>query len=198
MQEIVVATSNVGKIREINDFFTFFSLPFCAVAFSEKIPPFDIDENGIDFKENALIKAHAVSNHISDMWILADDSGISVPVLGGEPGLYSARYAGIGATDSQNRAKLIERLQENNITQTPAYYTAALALVKGGQNYVVHGWLHGNVISEERGTGGFGYDPLFIPEGFTQTLGELPLEVKISLSHRSRALELMMSVFKTL
>jgi len=125
-----------------------------------------------------------------DYIVIADDSGISVPALGGEPGIYSARYAGEDASDRDNLYKLIDTLKARAIKRTPAYYTAAIAIVSAKGEYVVHGWMHGEVIRQARGEKGFGYDPMFIPEGYDQTLGELDDEVKKTISHRSKALEL--------
>jgi XTP/dITP diphosphohydrolase len=122
--------------------------------------------------------------------VISDDSGISVPALGGEPGIYSARYAGEDASDKENLRKLIDTLKSRGIKRTPAYYTAAIAIVSARGKYVVHGWMYGEVIAKARGEKGFGYDPMFIPEGYDQTLGELEDTVKKSISHRNKALEL--------
>ena len=130
--------------------------------------------------------------------VLSDDSGISVPLLGGEPGIYSARYAGVGATSKENLNKLIETLKEKGIHKTPAFYTAAIALVCAKGEFCVHGWMHGEAIAEAKGHNGFGYDPMFIPCGYDKTLGELDESVKKAFSHRARALELAHIIIKTL
>ena len=124
------------------------------------------------------------------MVVLADDSGISVDALNGEPGIYSARYAGEGASDKENLYKLIEELQKRGLKSSPAHYTAAMALVSRHGEQTVHGWMYGEVITTPRGENGFGYDPIFIPEGYDKTLGELQSDVKKELSHRSKALRL--------
>jgi len=129
-------------------------------------------------------------NSSIDYLVIADDSGISLPVLGGSPGIYSARYAGENATDKENLYKLIEAVKEKGLKSTPAYYTAAIAIVSKYGEYVVHGWMHGDVIDEARGEKGFGYDPMFIPKGYTLTLGELNDDVKSRISHRGKALAL--------
>ncbi len=121
--------------------------------------------------------------------VISDDSGISVPLLKGEPGIYSARYAGEDATAQENLEKLIKEVGKLT-DRTPAYYTAAIAIVSRYGEYVVHGWMHGDVITEARGSNGFGYDPIFIPEGYDKTLAELDNKVKASISHRVKALEL--------
>ena len=119
-------------------------------------------------------------------------------MLGGEPGIYSARYAGIEANAEQNLEKLIKTLKEKNLTRTPAHYTAAIALVCDAGAFCVHGWMYGHVIDEKRGDHGFGYDPIFEPLGYNKTLGELDAEVKEQFSHRARALQHAKKILKTL
>lgn len=185
--KIVLATSNKGKLREFKQ--------MCAVdviAFSEILGDLEIVEDADTFKGNALIKARTIYEKLGSeaYLVISDDSGISVPLLGGEPGIYSARYAGKGSSDKENLYKLIEAVKEKNVEKTPAYYTAAIAIVSHYGEYVVHGWMHGDVIVQAQGEKGFGYDPMFIPAGYEQTLGELDDEVKKSISHRGKALEL--------
>lgn len=173
---------------------------FDVFSFEEVMEPFEIIEDGSSFKENALIKARSVYERLDDKdaIVLSDDSGISVDALGGEPGIYSARYAGEGATSLQNLDKLISVLKQNNLKSTPAFYTAAIALVYKGNEFCVHGWMHGNVIDEKKGENGFGYDPIFIPLGYDKTLGELDDGIKEDISHRSKALELAKIILKIL
>ena len=182
---IVLASSNKGKIKEIKKYFG-----EDVVAFSDLIEPFEIIEDGDSFKENAIIKATKIYEKLPNNIIIADDSGISVPVLGGIPGIYSARFAGSGASDKDNLNKLIEELKNNNIQKTPAYYTSAIAIASPYGVFTTHGFMYGDVIDEARGDNGFGYDPMFIPQGFDKTLGELDDEVKKSISHRTKALNL--------
>ena len=115
-----------------------------------------------------------------DVIVISDDSGITVPELNNEPGIYSARYAGENSSDKQNNAKLIENLNKKNIEKTEAYYTACIAIIYKDEIYTVHGWMHGNVINKELGEGGFGYDPMFIANGFDKTLGELGYETVLT------------------
>ena len=184
--QLVLASGNKGKLREFRDM-----LGGDIVPFGELMEPFEIVEDGETFAANALIKARAINARLQeDAIVIADDSGISVPALGGEPGIYSARYAGEEATDKENLHKLIDTLRAAGIDRTPAYYTAAIAIVSAQGEYVVHGWMHGEVIAEARGERGFGYDPMFIPEGYEQTLGELDESVKHTFSHRGKALAL--------
>ena len=192
--QLVLASSNKGKVKEFTQMCEGEIIPF-----SELIEPFEIIEDGSTFAQNALIKARTIFEKLGDDYlVIADDSGISVPLLGGEPGIYSARYAGEGASDRENLEKLIEKLKEKGVKHTPAHYTAAIAIVSKYGEYVVHGWMHGEVIDEKRGDKGFGYDPIFIPEGYTQTLGELDQEIKSEISHRGKALRMAKPVIKML
>ncbi len=184
--KMVLATGNKGKLREFRN--------MCkneVVPFSDLLGAFDIVEDGETFAQNALIKARTIYEKLgSDYIVIADDSGISLPVLGGEPGIYSARYAGEDATDKENLFKLVDAVKAKGLKETPAYYTAAIAIVSKYGEYVVHGWMHGKVIDEVRGEKGFGYDPAFIPDGYDRTLGELDDDVKSAISHRGKALAL--------
>lgn len=197
--KIVLASSNKGKIEEIKKL-----LPDHEVtAYSDITGWFEIVEDGDSFKKNAVIKVKAVNDKLKSMGekgyiVIADDSGITVPVLNNEPGIYSARYAGEDATDGQNNQKLIEKLKVTGVKETEAYYTACLAICYNGNIYTTHGWMYGKVIDEERGSNGFGYDPLFIPKGYEQTLGELDGELKKSIGHRAKGLKLAMKIIKKL
>lgn len=186
--QIVLATSNKGKVREIKAMCEEFDV----VAFSELIEPFDIVEDAPTFKGNALLKAQAVFKALGDeeAIVLSDDSGISVDALDGAPGIFSARYAGKDASDKENLYKLMDAVKAKGLKSSPAHYTAAIAIVTKNTKEVVHGWMHGDVMTTPRGENGFGYDPCFIPEGFDKTLGELDENVKKGLSHRSKALYL--------
>ena len=197
--KLVLATGNKGKLREFKQ--------MCkdeVVAFSELLGEFEIVEDGDTFAANALIKARTIYEKLGKQYpsneylVISDDSGISLPVLGGAPGIYSARYAGVGVTDKDNLYKLIDAVNEKGLKSTPAYYTAAIAIVSKYGEYVVHGWMHGDVIGEARGDKGFGYDPMFIPSGMELTLGELEDDVKSVISHRGKALELAKPIIKML
>ncbi|SFV90643.1 Nucleoside 5-triphosphatase RdgB (dHAPTP, dITP, XTP-specific) [hydrothermal vent metagenome] len=184
--KIVLATGNKGKLREFQQMCDAEIIPFSSLTGA-----LEIVEDGETFAQNALIKARTIYEKIGEEYIvISDDSGISLPVLAGAPGIYSARYAKEGASDKENLYKLIDTVKEKGLKETPAYYTAAIAIVSKYGEYVVHGWMHGKVIDEARGEKGFGYDPMFIPAGFEQTLGELDDGVKGNISHRSKALAL--------
>lgn len=189
---IILATGNKGKIEEFKKL-----LPNEEViTFKEIIGDYEVVEDKDTFQGNALKKAQEIYEKIGDeeAIVISDDSGITVPAINNEPGIYSARYAGVNANDKENNAKLISKLNEKNLEKTPAYYTACIAIIYKGYPYTVHGWMHGEVINKEHGSGGFGYDPMFIPTGFNKTLGELGYEAKKDFSHRTKALNLAKKV----
>lgn len=198
--KIIIASSNKGKIKEIHKL-----LPdHDTVPFSDILGDMDIVEDGDSFKANAIIKAKAIVEKLKEIGykekyiVIADDSGITVPALNNEPGIYSARYAGENASDKENLDKLISELKKKNLKTASAYYTACIAIGYHDNIYTTHGWMHGDVIGEAKGSGGFGYDPMFIPKGYDKTLGELPDETKKGLSHRSKALDLALKMIKSL
>ncbi len=193
--KIILATSNKGKLREFRK--------MCdteVIAFSDILGDIEIIEDADTFKGNALIKARTIYEKLEDKdaIVVSDDSGISVPLLGGIPGVYSARYAGDGASDKENLYKLVDALKEAGVERTLAYYTAAIAIVSKFGEYVVHGWMYGDILATIRGDNGFGYDPMFVPSGFEHTLGELDDELKKSISHRGKALMLAKPIIEML
>jgi len=194
--KLVLATSNKGKVREIKALCEEYEV----IPYSELIEEFEIVEDADTFKENALIKARAVFKALDDedVIVIADDSGISVEVLEGAPGIYSARYGGQDANDKDNLNKLMKDIGARGVDKSPAFYTAAIAIVTKNLERTVHGWMYGTAITEAKGEGGFGYDPMFIPLGYKKTLGELDDETKKKLSHRSKALSLAKKVLKAL
>lgn len=195
--KIVLATGNKGKIKEFQSLVSEYEI----IAYKDLIGDFEVEENQDTFKGNAIKKAQEIYDELTknideDFIVISDDSGISVPFFNNEPGVYSARYAGINSSDEENNEKLINKLNKNKITKTPAFYTACIAIVHNNQVYTVHGWMHGNVINKQLGNEGFGYDPMFIPNGYEKTLGELPNEVKKDFSHRSKALNLAKKILE--
>lgn len=194
--KLVLATSNKGKVREIKALCSEHEV----IPYSELIQEFEIIEDGDTFKENALIKARAVFKALDDenVVVIADDSGISVDVLDGAPGIYSARYGGPDADDKDNLNKLMKDIKAAGVESSPAHYTAAIAIVTSRGEHCVHGWMYGDAQTVAKGDGGFGYDPMFIPLGYDKTLGELDDEIKKKLSHRSKALSLALKIINTL
>lgn len=194
--KIVLASGNKGKISEFKKL-----MPNDEVlAFKDLLGDFEVVEDKDSFQGNAIKKAEEIYSKLADenVLVISDDSGITVPAINNEPGIYSARYAGINSSDKENNAKLISKLKEKGLEKTEAYYTACIAIVYKNRTYTVHGWMHGDVISKEKGEGGFGYDPMFIAKGFDKTLGELPHEVKKEISHRSKALQLAKKVLEVI
>ncbi len=184
--QVVLASDNQGKIKEFAHLFSDFGTELILQqSLNIKSP----EENGLSYIENALLKARHASN-LSDLPSLADDSGLSVPALGGTPGLYSARYAGANATDYENITLLLKNMQGLFKEDRRAYYLCALALVRYAADpdpiVVVSRW-HGYVLEAPQGELGFGYDPIFLPNGYNQTVAELDPWVKNRLSHRSLA-----------
>ncbi|RXJ94610.1 non-canonical purine NTP pyrophosphatase, RdgB/HAM1 family [Malaciobacter molluscorum] len=194
--KIVLATGNKGKLKEFETLLPNHKI----VAFKDLLGDIEVVEDKDSFKENAIKKAKEIYDLLKDenAIVISDDSGITVPAINNEPGIYSARYSGTNATDEKNNEKLISKLNERNLTETPAYYTACIAIVYKGEVYTVHGWMHGKVLNKTLGEGGFGYDPMFVPNGYDKTLGELPYEVKKAFSHRTKALNLALKVLEVI
>ena len=179
--EIVLATSNEHKVREINDIVTSMNLSLTFV-----LPPkdFDPEENGTNFEENSYIKAYEAWK-LTKTWVLADDSGLCIDSLDGKPGIYSARYA-------QTPAKRIDRVlsEMSNKENRKGHFACAMTLInpEGKVEYAYKGVCEGKIIEKSLGTNGFGYDPIFVPDGYSQTIAELSEEEKNKISHRSKAL----------
>ena len=150
----------------------------------------EVEETGVTFLENATLKALAASAFFGDdLLVLADDSGLEVDVLGGAPGVRSARYAGNGATDRKNLDLLLAQMA--NASHRTARFRCAIAIAQGGKLAAsFQGACEGHILEEPKGFQGFGYDPVFVPEGETQTFAELPAEVKNRMSHRGKATQL--------
>lgn len=184
-KRIVVATGNAHKLKEISEIFPDYEI--CSqkqMGFNE-----DVEETGKTFRENALIKARAACKALG-LPVLADDSGICVDALGGQPGIYSARYGGVHGDDKKNRALLLQNLScEKN---RKAHFSCAVALVyPDGRELVVEGETHGEILLQEQGDGGFGYDPIFYSDDLQKSFGVATAEEKNAVSHRFRALQLL-------
>ncbi|MDX9744045.1 MAG: non-canonical purine NTP pyrophosphatase [Arcobacteraceae bacterium] len=196
--KIILASTNQGKIRELKALLPDFEI----ITAKEILGDIDVEEDGKSFQENAFKKAKTIYDMVklqeSDCLVIADDSGLSVPELDNEPNIYSARYAGVGASDKENNEKLITKLKSKNLEITPAFYTACIAIAYKENIYTTHGWLYGDVIDKSIGDGGFGYDPLFIPKGYSETLGTLDPTIKKQISHRTKALLLAMKIVKVI
>lgn len=185
MRRLLIATHNAHKTAEIRAMLGVEWEVTDLSAYPEVAPP---EETGDTFAANAEIKALAATAVFSGL-VLADDSGLEVDALGGAPGVRSARYAGEGAGDAKNRQKLLEALRELPEAPRTARFRCVLALARQGlvlRHF--NGAVEGTLLAEERGEGGFGYDSLFVPDGYQETFAELPSEVKNQESHRARAM----------
>ena len=193
MKELLVATGNKGKMSEIQQILAgFVDRLYCLADFSD-LP--EVVEDGLTFEENACKKAMATAR-ASGIPSLADDSGLVVDALDGRPGIYSARYAGVGASDAENNRKLLHDMATLKGPQREAYFYCAVALCfPGGSCKTFCGTLKGVLLDSPRGDGGFGYDPLFLLPEYGKTLAELGMEVKNGISHRGRALEKLRKYF---
>lgn len=186
MPRLVLGSRNKKKLRELVELLGDLVPDLTDLTPYPDAP--EVDETGTTFEENAKLKATTLAVALG-VWVLGEDSGLCVPALGGAPGVYSARYAGEQGNDAANNAKLLKELAPFSGEQRAAYYvsTAALSDPSGKVVGVVAGQCWGRIVTEYRGSGGFGYDPLFeIPE-YHATFGELSANVKHALSHRGRA-----------
>jgi XTP/dITP diphosphohydrolase len=187
---LVVASGNKNKLREIAEIFPDFEV--CSqkqMGFDE-----DVEETGLTFAENALIKARAACAALGEM-VLADDSGLCVDALNGAPGVFSARYCGHHGSDEENRAVLLKNMQ--GVENRKAHFTSAIALVfPDGRELVAEGHTYGEILQEETGDGGFGYDCLFFSEDLKKSFGVATAEEKNGVSHRFRALQAMLKLWQ--
>ncbi|ABB32104.1 non-canonical purine NTP pyrophosphatase, rdgB/HAM1 family [Geobacter metallireducens RCH3] len=189
MTDLIVATRNKGKLLEIGKILEGVHCRIYSLADFPDLP--EIEEDGVTFEQNAIKKASAIAQ-LTGLPALADDSGLVVDALGGRPGVFSARYAGTGATDETNNAKLLEELRGTPPERRGAAFHCVIALcLPDGSCTTFSGELRGSILEVPQGGGGFGYDPLFFVEEEGSSLAELPLERKNRLSHRGKALELL-------
>jgi XTP/dITP diphosphohydrolase len=183
---LLVSTRNPHKLREIR---TILGARFEVSDLSVLPTMHEVGETGTSFEANAELKALAASQ-LFDGWVIADDSGLEVDALGGAPGVYSARYAGKSANDSENNALLLTNLEQVPEQDRGARFRCVIVLARAGRKLAAFsGVVEGLVASSARGAKGFGYDPLFMPHGFSQTFAELPVATKNRLSHRAHALK---------
>lgn len=194
---VVLASSNKGKLRELAALLAPLGYDLIAQsALGIDTPP----ETGVTFSANALLKARYAAA-ASDLPALADDSGIEVDALDGRPGIYSARYAGEGASDEDNLRKMLREMDGVPAGRRTARYQCVIAFVRASDDpspILAPGTWEGTLIGEPRGLGGFGYDPIFIPSGFDRTAAELDPVEKNSLSHRGKALRALLAQLETI
>lgn len=193
MNKIVLATRNHHKIREIQTILADLQITFLTLEDFPRIP--HLREDGTTFAENSLQKAKAVFEQ-TGLPAMADDSGLEVFYLNGRPGVISARYAGTAATDEKNNEKLLSEMLGVPPRRRKAQFHAVVTLVRNSNVDVTEGICPGVLGESPRGTNGFGYDPIFIPNGFKRTYAELTSEEKNQISHRAKALEKMREVLQ--
>jgi len=194
LKELVVATKNEGKLREIKDSLGNLEVTVLSLNDFPSFPP--VEEDGRTFRENALKKARATARRTNRVTI-ADDSGLEVDALGGKPGVHSARFAGDSATDADNNRKLLQLLEGVKPARRGAAFRCVIAVVDPqGREALVEGECRGIIALSERGHKGFGYDPLFIVPELGKTLAELSLDQKNKVSHRGKALAALKDVLQ--
>jgi len=185
-QRVVLATGNPGKLRQFSELLGASGLSLVRQSdFGIEPPP----ETGSTFLENSLIKARNAAT-LTGLPAIADDSGLEVDALGGRPGLYSARYAGLDASDEQNLRKMLEELHGVPVAERTARYRSVIVFISGPADpapLVGEGVWEGSIADAPRGSGGFGYDPIFIPRGQAQTAAQMPSELRNQLCHRGQA-----------
>lgn len=184
--KLLIATNNAGKVREFAGLLS--DLPVQLLSLSEAGDLVEVEETGTTFEDNAILKARGYAMQ-SGMWALADDSGLEIEALGNRPGVLSARYGGEGTSFDTKIVMLLEELAATGDALGRARFVSAIAIADalGEIKYVAEGTVSGNITREPRGSNGFGYDPIFVPDGFEQTFGELSDDIKGQISHRSRA-----------
>jgi XTP/dITP diphosphohydrolase len=192
--KIVLATRNAGKIAELRRILSGFDI----VGLEEFPSIGEVAETGVTFEENALLKAHAVAQG-SGLPAVADDSGLCVDVLGGMPGVFSARWSGRHGDDRANLDLLLAQLSDVPADRLTAHFACAAALaLPSGESRVVEGALPGRLVTTPRGSNGFGYDPIFVPDGHDRTTAEMPPEEKDAISHRGRAFRALAPIVRDL
>ena len=190
--KLIFATHNKNKAKEVKSL-----MPESIELLSLDDIDFhtEIEENASTLEGNALLKAKTIFEK-TGINCFADDSGLLVDALNGEPGVYSARYAGGQKSDEDNMQKLLHELQ--NKSDRNAHFKTVMALIIDGKEYLFDGKIEGKIISEKRGNNGFGYDPIFVPNGYNETFAQLDSETKNNISHRAKALQKMLEFLKTL
>jgi XTP/dITP diphosphohydrolase len=186
--ELLIATGNKGKVAELRSLLA--GLPLQLRDLAEFTSAREVEETGRTFADNATLKAQGYALQ-TGLWTLADDSGLEVDALGGAPGVFSARYGGEGLTDADRVERLLEEMSKATVRDRRARFVCVIAIAdpRGRVMDLWTGTCEGQIVHAPRGTHGFGYDPVFLPDGFEQTFGELPAEIKHDISHRARALK---------
>jgi len=196
--KLIIATGNPGKVKDFQSIFDRAELPIAVSPISEWGTMPEVEESASTFEGNARIKALAAREVLTeaDVWVMADDSGLSVEALDCAPGVHSARFAGVGADDAANRTKLLSALSGVRETEREAAFYCNLCLVEPkGTIHHFEGECRGEIATEERGPNGFGYDALFRPQGRSQTWGEIDTAEKNRDNHRAKAAQSLIEFF---
>ena len=194
LKELIFASHNKGKIKEIKELLTPLNI---TVKTSDDIEIPDVEETGTTFAENSLLKSSAIAK-MTGIACIADDSGLCVDALNGAPGVYSARYAPNRDFD-KGMEKLLTEMKESSNKSRSAHFSCVISLAyPDGKYEIFEGRVDGHIAEKKQGNGGFGYDPLFIPDGFDKSFAELGSEVKNSISHRARAMQKLLAYLKSL
>ncbi|WP_078545257.1 XTP/dITP diphosphatase [Litchfieldia alkalitelluris] len=187
MKDLIIATKNKGKVRDFKELFS--SKGFTVKSLLDFPELADVDETGKTFIENAALKAEQISKEL-DCIVIADDSGLSIDALNGDPGVYSARYAGEHKSDADNIKKVLKQLEGVPEDKRNARFHCALALtIPEGETHIVEGTCEGMIAFEQKGEHGFGYDPIFYIPELNKTMAQLTSEEKNKISHRANALK---------
>ena len=195
MEKVILASRNKGKIKEIGDILGRYDMTVVSRD-DAGLPIDEVEETGETFEENSYIKAKAILD-VAGVPTVADDSGLMVDALGGAPGVYSARYAGENCTYEDNNRKLLDALADVLDEKRSARFVSVITMLwPDGRKIVARGECEGRILTETRGEGGFGYDPLFVPEGYDISFGEMSPEEKNKISHRAKALMKLESILE--
>lgn len=193
MKELIVATANKGKINEFDLLFKDLLLPIKLISFQDLNFFEDVPETGNSFKENAFQKAEFVFKKFN-IPVVSDDSGLEIKILNNQPGVLSARYAGIEKDDAKNRKLVLENLKDTK--DRDARFVCCLCYYDGTEKVFFEGFLEGKINTAEVGENGFGYDSIFVPKGYSKTMAELSIEEKNKLSHRAIAMKLFVEFLR--
>lgn len=190
MEKVILASRNKGKLEEIKAILQKFGMETISRD-DAGIPTFEVEETGNTFEENSLLKAQAIMD-VAHVITIADDSGLEVDALSGAPGIYSARYAGENCTFEDNNRKLLQELEGVPEEQRGAAFVSVITMLfPDGEKLVARGECRGKILTELRGEEGFGYDPLFMPEGENRSFAEMTSEEKNRISHRAKSLQIL-------
>lgn len=188
MREVIIATKNAGKAKEFKELFKRYDINAVSLLDLDQELP-DIEETGSTFEENAALKSEGIAR-ILNKPVIADDSGLEIDALDGRPGIFSARYAGEPKDDKKNTLKVLKELENVPIEKRTARFVCVLSVsIPGSTTTFTKGFCEGTIATEESGSNGFGYDPIFIPKGYRNTMAELGAEEKNRISHRKNAMD---------